>query len=128
MAEKQVANLPDGNLFWRIESFASLDASKRAAAPDALVAEAVGKVWLFTLGSQGGPSSPLGTRVAEVGPIVRVKAQSYLLRINEASGPPGSTTPVHSHPRAPRLCSCWKVQRQPGPDDCIGSRRPTYTL
>ena len=28
----------------------------------------------------------------------RVAAAEYLLRINEASGPPGSTTSVHSHP------------------------------
>lgn len=28
----------------------------------------------------------------------RITAAHYLLRINEASGPPGSKTPVHSHP------------------------------
>ena len=36
--------------------------------------------------------------MSEVGPIVRIVAPQYLLRINEASGPPGSATPVHSHP------------------------------
>ena len=59
--------------------------------------EAAGKVWLFTLGAPGG-SSPGGTKVSEVGPISRVTAPQYLLRINEASGPPGAVTPVHSHP------------------------------
>ena len=43
-------------------------------------------------------SAPGGTKVAEVGPIPRVAATQYLLRINEASGPPGSITRVHSHP------------------------------
>jgi hypothetical protein len=62
-----------------------------------LVAEAAGKVWLFTLGPPGG-ASPGGTKVTELGPIPRVVAPLYLLRINEASGPPGSITPVHSHP------------------------------
>jgi quercetin dioxygenase-like cupin family protein len=33
-----------------------------------------------------------------VGPIARVSAPSYLLRINEASGAPGSVTSVHTHP------------------------------
>jgi hypothetical protein len=36
--------------------------------------------------------------VSEVGPIFRIVATQYLLRINEASGPPGSVSPVHSHP------------------------------
>ena len=62
-----------------------------------LVAESPGKVWLFTLGPPGGASAG-GTKIAEVGPIARVSASEYLLRINDASGPPGSTTPVHSHP------------------------------
>lgn len=67
------------------------------AGPWSLVAEAAGKVWLFTLGAAGSSSSS-GTKVSEVGPIPRVSAPQYLLRINEASGPPGSVTPVHSHP------------------------------
>jgi hypothetical protein len=62
-----------------------------------LVAESAGKVWLFTLGPAGG-SSTGGTKVAEVGPIPKVVAAQYLLRINEASGPPGSITPAHTHP------------------------------
>jgi uncharacterized cupin superfamily protein len=36
--------------------------------------------------------------LAEVGPIARISASQYLLRINHASGPPGSVTSVHSHP------------------------------
>lgn len=62
-----------------------------------LTVESAGKVWLFTLGPAGG-LSPNGSRVAEVGPIPRVQAAEYLRRINDASGPPGSVTPVHSHP------------------------------
>jgi hypothetical protein len=97
LVEKKVATLPAGELFWRIENFASLDQAKSAAGEWALVTESAGKVWLFTLGAAGG-ASPGGTRVAEVGPIVRIAAPEYLLRINEASGPPGALTPVHSHP------------------------------
>ena len=97
LAERKVAELPSGELFWRIENYPSKEAAQAAAGSWSLVAEAAGKVWLFTLGSAGG-SSPGGTRVSEVGPIPRVAAPQYLLRINEASGPPGSITPVHSHP------------------------------
>jgi hypothetical protein len=97
LAEREVSGLPGGELHWRIENYPTRVAARAAAGPWSLVAESAGKVWLFTLGAAGG-SSPGGTPVAEVGPIPRVTARQYLLRINEASGPPGSITPVHSHP------------------------------
>ena len=97
LVERKVPELPSGELFWRIENFPSKASAENAGGTWSLVAEAAGKVWLFTLGSAGG-SSPGGIKVSEVGPIPRVAAPQYLLRINEASGPPGSVTPVHSHP------------------------------
>ena len=97
LVERKVPDLPAGDLFWRIETYPSKDAAQAAAGAWSLVAETAGKVWLFTLGAAGG-SSPGGSKVSEVGPIARVTAPQYLLRINEASGPPGSVTPVHSHP------------------------------
>jgi len=97
LAEKKTATLPAGDLFWRIENFPALAQARSGAGEWSLATESAGKVWLFTLGAAGG-SSPGGVKVAEVGPIPRVAAAEYLLRINEASGPPGSLTPVHSHP------------------------------
>ncbi|MEO5843582.1 MAG: hypothetical protein ABIQ33_01945 [Caldimonas sp.] len=97
LVEKKVAALPAGDLFWRIENFAALEQAKAAAGEWSLAAESAGKVWLFTLGPAAA-STPSGSKVAEVGPIARVTANEYLLRINEASGPPGAMTPVHSHP------------------------------
>jgi hypothetical protein len=97
LAERKVADLPPGELFWRIENYPTRGDAQAAAGRWSLIAEAAGKVWLFTLGPSGG-SSAGGTKVAEVGPIPRFTADQYLLRINEASGPPGSVTPIHSHP------------------------------
>lgn len=97
LAQKKVAQLPEGPLFWRIENFTSLAQAQASAGDWALAVESGGKAWLFTLGAAGG-STPGGTKVAEVGPIPRVVAKHYLLRINEASGAPGSTTKAHSHP------------------------------
>lgn len=97
LTEKKLAELPAGPLFWRIETFAARAQAQAAAGQWSLVAESAGKVWLFTLGPAGG-SSAAGNKVAEVGPIPRVVAPQYLLRINEASGSPGSTTSVHTHP------------------------------
>ena len=97
LAEKKVTELPAGPLVWRLENFPSLTQAQDASGPTGLVVQAGGKVWLFTLGPAGGASEG-GTKVAEIGPIPKVNATQYLLRINEASGPPGSTTPVHTHP------------------------------
>jgi len=98
LAERKVLELPPGELFWRIENFDSLVDANAAEGPWSLVAESAGKVWLFTLGPRGNSSSVKGTKVADVGPIPRINATQYLLRINDATGPPGSVTAVHSHP------------------------------
>ena len=96
LAQKKVAELPPGALYWRIENFASLADARAAAGPFSLAAESRGKAWLFTLGAAG--ETAKGTRVIELGPIPRITAVEYLLRINEATGAPGSVTAVHSHP------------------------------
>ena len=97
LAEKKVAELPAGQLTWTIETFDSVALADAAAGPWSLTVQSAGKVWLFSLGNGDRPSSG-GTKVTEVGPIPRITAKTYLLRINDASGPPGSVTPVHSHP------------------------------
>lgn len=99
LVEKKVARLPLGRpgLYWRLENFPSLAQAQAAAGPTGLAAESAGRAWLFTLGPKGG-SSAGGTKVAEVGPLPPVVAPEYLLRINEPSGPLGSTTIVHTHP------------------------------
>ncbi len=57
LAEKKVAELPAGPLFWRVESFATLTQAQAAAGPMGLVAQSGGKIWLFTLG----PAGPSGS-------------------------------------------------------------------
>jgi mannose-6-phosphate isomerase-like protein (cupin superfamily) len=97
LAEKKVAQLPAGPLFWRLETFPTIAQARAAAGTTGLAAESAGRAWLFTLGPAGG-STAGGTKVAEIGPLPGVVAPEYLLRINEATGVPGSITAVHSHP------------------------------
>ena len=110
VAEKRVKQLPVGPLYWRIENFPTLAQAQAAIGPDrwnpntvsydsatALAAEVAGKAWLFTLGPKGGTTLG-GTEVAEIGPVPRITASEYLLRINYGSAPPGAKTPQHSHP------------------------------
>src|SRR5581483_10645717 len=97
IAEKKVKQLPAGPLYWRIENFPTLAQAQAAAGPAALAAETAGRAWLFTLGPKGG-STAGGAEVADIGPVAPISAPEYLLRVSRASGPPGVSTPVHSHP------------------------------
>ena len=97
LAEKKLKTLPEGPLYWRIETFPTRFDAEAAAGPTGLAAAVSGKAWLFTLGPKGG-STPGGTKVVEIGPVPPVAASEYLLRINQASGPPGAKTPMHTHP------------------------------
>lgn len=110
IAEMKLKQLPEGTLYWRVETFPTLADAQAAAnryrwnadtvrheGSPALAAEVAGKAWLFTLGAKGG-ATPGGAKVAEIGPVPPVKAPEYLLRVNHGSGPAGSKTPVHTHP------------------------------
>lgn len=97
VAEKKLKQLPGGELYWRVENFPTLAQAQAAAGETALSVEVAGKVWLFTLGAKGG-STPGASKVVEVGPVPPITASEYLLRINNSGGPPGSKTPVHTHP------------------------------
>jgi quercetin dioxygenase-like cupin family protein len=97
VAEKKVAQLPPGPLFWRVDTFPTLAEAQAVASPTAFAAEVDGKAWLFTLGPSGG-SSHGGSKVAEVGPVPSIAAPEYLLRVVRSGGPPGAKTPVHTHP------------------------------
>jgi hypothetical protein len=97
VVEKKVAQLPDGALFWQIETFPTLAAAEAAAGPTSLAAEVGGKAWLFTLGAEGAAGHG-GTPVTQIGPVPPITAPEYLLRINRATGAPGAKTAIHSHP------------------------------
>ena len=97
MAEKTVSELPEGELYWHVETFASLDAAKAAGGEFSLETEFDDKAWLFTLADRKAGAMG-GTPVASVGPVPRFDAPEYLLRINSATAPVGAKTSIHSHP------------------------------
>jgi hypothetical protein len=97
IAEKKVTQLPSGPLFWRIENFETRGQAEAAAGSYGLVADSLGKVWLFTLGPQG-QATPGATKITEIGPMPDVTASEYLLRVLEGSGAPGAVSTIHTHP------------------------------
>ncbi|HVF94086.1 MAG TPA: hypothetical protein VM900_07200 [Sphingomonas sp.] len=97
LAERRVDDLPPDPLYWQLEDFKTAEEARAAAGPLSLTATTSKRHWLFTLGPRG-KRSPRGSLIAEIGPVARPSATTYLIRINLAGGPPGSRTPVHSHP------------------------------
>jgi quercetin dioxygenase-like cupin family protein len=121
VAEKPLEALPDGDLFWQAETFATLDDAKAAATKTGVPAELNGKAWLLTLGPKDMPGHG-GERVALIGPIDRFDAPRYLMRINVSAAPPGSKTSVHSHPgsEAIYVLSGEATIRWPDRTDVVG--------
>ena len=120
VAEKKLKQLPAGPLYWQVENFPTLAQARAAEGPTSLASEVAGKVWLFTLGPRGG-STRDGSKIVEIGPVPPITAPEYLLRINNAGGPPGARTPVHTHPGSEAF---YVLARPAGPK--ASTRRESY--
>ena len=97
IAEKKLKELPTGPLFWRVENFPTIEQARAVETPTSLAVQAAGKAWLFTLGPKNNGVMQ-GSNAMEIGPVPSFSAPEYLLRINYAEAPPGTKTPVHTHP------------------------------
>lgn len=97
MAETTVEVLPEGELYWHVENFDTIDEARSAAGEYSLTAEFEDRAWLFTLADRkaGGRG---GTHVASIGPVPRFDSDVFLLRVNNAVAPVGAKTSIHSHP------------------------------
>lgn len=97
MAEMNVDVLPEGELYWHVENFGTIDEAEAAAGDYSLAAEFDDKAWLFTLADRKAARNG-GTPVASVGPVPRIDSDGFLLRVNNAVAPVGARTSIHSHP------------------------------
>ena len=83
-------------LYWHLDRYATRAAAESARGERGVVAEAHGKVWLFTIAeSDWRPTS--GERVARVGPLPLVAGRDYSTHYIEGVVPPGARTPAHVH-------------------------------
>ena len=97
-----IAHVPQGQLsqpavFWHLDTYATRTEAEAAKGPRGTVVEALGKIWLFTIGEAGWRPSA-GVRVAEIGPLHVKSGEQYTARYMEAIFNPGMKTPVHRHP------------------------------
>ncbi len=97
MAQESLGPMPDTPLFWHLSTYPSRAAAEAAKGPGATVMEALGQVWLFTIGGAG-VRTPGSKPVAEVGPLPVKSGVKYTAQYMEAIFPPGAETRPHTHP------------------------------
>jgi quercetin dioxygenase-like cupin family protein len=85
-------------LYWHVERFATLADARRAAARDSrsTAVESLQQHWVFTIAPRGWHSRP-GKRIARVGPLPLVAADSFAAVYMEAEFEPGMHSVVHRH-------------------------------
>ena len=92
----QLGAAPATPLFWHIDRYPTLAAARAAQREHGTVAEAHGRVWLFTIaGADWRPEG--GERVARVGPLPLTPGRSYAAHYFEGVVPPAARTPPHRH-------------------------------
>jgi quercetin dioxygenase-like cupin family protein len=97
MADVPLGELSRAAVFWHLDSYPSRAAAEAAKGPHGTVIEALGQVWLFTIGEAGWRPGG-GVRVAEIGPLLVKSGEKYTARYMEAIFTPGMTSNVHRHP------------------------------
>ena len=93
---EQLGAAPATPLFWHLDSYATRADAAKARRGRGTVAEAHGRVWLFTIAdAEWRPEG--GQRVARVGPLPLTPGRSYAAYYIEGVIPPGARTPAHRH-------------------------------
>jgi hypothetical protein len=92
-----LGQLPRSEVFWHLDTFPTRAAAVAAKGARGTVVEALGRVWLFTIGEAGWRASG-GVRVAEIGPIFVRAGEQYTAQYAEGISSPGDVTPKHRHP------------------------------
>ena len=93
---EQLGAAPATPLFWHLDSYATRAAAEAARRGRGTVAEAHGRVWLFTIAeAEWHPEG--GQRVARVGPLPLTPGRSYEAYFIEGVVPPNARTPAHRH-------------------------------
>lgn len=96
IANTELGPLPQGPIFWHLDSFPTRAEAERAKGARGTVVESLGRVWLLTIDRAGRRPSG-GTRVAEVGPLPTGAAATFSAQYMEAVFTPGMTAPAHRH-------------------------------
>jgi quercetin dioxygenase-like cupin family protein len=95
-----VANKPLGKLpaavFWTLDVYPTRESAEKANTTNGTVVEALGKIWLFTVGEK--PVLPSeGARITQIGPLPVKADEAYTAQFMEGILEPGSVSRTHVH-------------------------------
>ena len=97
-AREELGPLPrDSALYWHIDRFASRASAQSAKGPRGTVVNSLGQIWLFTIADSAWHPAQ-GERVARIGPLLLVAADSFAAVYMEGIFAPGMHSVVHRHP------------------------------
>ena len=102
-AREELGRLPASPaLYWHLDTYPTRAAAERARGKRSTVVESLGRTWLFTIAPRGWrpPRARRGVRVARIGPLPLVVADSFAAVYMEGVFQPGMNTMVHRHPGA----------------------------
>lgn len=97
MAIEPLGHLSQSAMYWHLDTYPTRAAAEAAMGPRGTVIEALGRIWLFTIGEAGWRPSA-GARVAEIGPLLVKSGEKYTALYIEGISDPGNVTPKHRHP------------------------------
>jgi len=87
----------DPPLYWHLDTYPTRAAAGSARQSRSTVVESLGKIWLFTIApADWRPRG--GNRVARIGPLPLIEADTFAAVYMEGVFEPGMNTMVHRHP------------------------------
>jgi len=94
--KEQLGAAPATPLFWHLDNYPTRAAAEAARRGRGTVAEAHGRVWLFTI-AEADWRPEGGERVARVGPLPLTPGRNFTAYYIEGVIPPNAKTPPHRH-------------------------------
>ncbi len=96
LASKPLGMLPDRPIFWTLDVYPDRESAQPAAQSGSTVLDALGKVWLLTVGDK--PVLPSGgKRVTQIGPLPLKPNEEYTAQYRESIMRPGAVSRTHLH-------------------------------
>jgi hypothetical protein len=97
-AREELGRLPsDIPLYWHLDTYPTRVAAELARESRSTVVTSLGRIWLFTIApADWRPRG--GDRVARIGPLPLIKADTFAAVYMEGVFEPGMNTMVHRHP------------------------------
>ena len=96
LASVPVGKPSAGAVFWTLDRFPTREAAQRASGEGGAVVEALGQVWLFTVGEKPRLDAQ-GSRVTQIGPLPVKPDVDYTAQYREAILQPGAVSRTHLH-------------------------------